>query len=453
MHFIRTIPMTSIFLRFSCAGVLFFAFLGCALSSHAQEKWVLDLEGSVVRCLKANPRMTAVRFEALGAGYGRKSALGSFGPSATAGYGYTRLDHKKPNRDAFTSDDDYYSANFNVHQSLFTGWNILSTYQKASLSEDYSRAKVENVELSLIQSAQENFLGLLKARENVRSATDSVVRLREHLKVTSAFYDVGLKPRLDVLQAEVDLAEAEDDLLKAQNAVDTQTVRLHTLLNLSLDENVTYTGGLEYRPFSIPFADCLAKAYENRPDLLMARKSVEIARKDLTITHSAFYPQIGADFDWASQGDDRYAAGSPLQRTEYSAWSVGVSAQWKFFEWGKTYFAGRQAKQKVAQLESEEAGARQEATFEVKSNHLKIKEAAARISVTRKALEEAREGYRMAVARYQAQVGTNTDVLDAQARVTRSEADLTEALADYQIALSKIFVSMGEKNPSLTTGL
>ena len=106
----------------------------------------------------------------------------------------------------------------------------------------------------------------------------------------------------------------------------------------------------------------------------------------------------------------------------------------------------------MAQLESEEANARQEATFEVKSNHLKIKEAAARISVTRKALEEAREGYRMAVARYQAQVGTNTDVLDAQARVTRSEADLTEALADYQIALSKIFVSMGEKNPSLTTG-
>jgi len=442
----------NISLRILCAGVLFSAFLGCAFLSHAQEKQVFDLEGSVMRCLKANPQMTAVRFESTGAEYGRKSAIGSFGPSATVGYGYTQWDHKKPNRDAFTTDDDYYTASFNAHQDLFTGWRILSTYQKASLSEDYTRAKVENTELSLIQSVQENFLGLLKARENVRSAEAAVLRLREHLKVTSAFYDVGLKPRLDVLQAEVDLAGAENDLLKARNSVDTQTVRLHTLLNLPLDEDVAYTGGLEYRPFSMPFTECLDKAYENRPDLSMARKSVEIARKDAAITYSAFYPQVGADFDWTSKGDDRYAAGSPLQRTEYSAWSIGVSAQWKFFEWGKTYFAARQAKQKVAQLESEEANARQEATFEVKSNHLKIKEAAERISVTRKALEEAREGYRMAVARYQAQVGTNTDVLDAQARVSRSEADLTEALADHQIALSRIFVSMGEKNPSLRTG-
>jgi outer membrane protein TolC len=57
----------------------------------------------------------------------------------------------------------------------------------------------------------------------------------------------------------------------------------------------------------------------------------------------------------------------------------------------------------------------------------------------------------MALARYQAQVGTNIDVLDAQAQLTQSEADLTQALSDYQIALARIFVSMGDKNPGLET--
>jgi outer membrane protein TolC len=57
----------------------------------------------------------------------------------------------------------------------------------------------------------------------------------------------------------------------------------------------------------------------------------------------------------------------------------------------------------------------------------------------------------MALARYQAQVGTNTDVLDAQANVSSSEAQLIQALADYQNALSTLFIAMGEKNAGLVT--
>jgi len=64
-------------------------------------------------------------------------------------------------------------------------------------------------------------------------------------------------------------------------------------------------------------------------------------------------------------------------------------------------------------------------------------------------VEAARESYRMALARYQAQVGTNTDVLDAQAKVSSSEASLSQALSDYQTALSNLYVAMGEKNPPL----
>jgi outer membrane protein len=135
--------------------------------------------------------------------------------------------------------------------------------------------------------------------------------------------------------------------------------------------------------------------------------------------------------------------------TEFSEWSVGVSANWTLWEWGKTYYAVKQAKQNVRSLIAEAENTKQEATFDVKSNHLNIRKAAESIKVNRKAVEAAQEGYRMAVARYQAQVGTNTDVLDAQERLTTAEAGLITALADYRIALSKMFVAMGEQNPAL----
>lgn len=413
------------------------------------ETTVYNMEQAVERALTANPSVQSAMHSQQGAEEGRKSARGSFGPSVSGSYGYTSRDHAKPTEDNPTSEKDLFSAGVTVHQDLFTGWNILSTYQKAALSKDKADASLRNVELTVTGLVQENFLKLLQARENVRAAKDSLARLQEQLKVTTAFYDVGLKPRLDVLQAEVDLAKAEDGLIEAQNFVATQEARLNTLLNLPLDADVDYAGTLDYVPFSLSIDEVMKRAYKGRPDLDIAAKSVDIAIKDEDIVKSAFYPQVGADFKWTSTGDDMAASGSDLMDTEFSEWSVGVSANWTLWEWGKTYYAVKQAKQNVRSLIAEAENTKQEATFDVKSSHLSIRKAAESIKVNRKAVEAAQEGYRMAVARYQAQVGTNTDVLDAQERLTTAEAGLITALADYRIALSKMFVAMGEQNPAL----
>ncbi|WP_461211001.1 TolC family protein [Desulfocurvus sp. DL9XJH121] len=423
--------------------------LAC-LATPASATTVYDLEQAVQRALEANPSMEAARHQYLGAEEGRKAARGAFLPSATVTYGYTRYQRKTTNSFGnYSRDNDVWAATFNIHQPLFAGFNILSNYQKAELTKENAEANVRNAELSLTTSVQQNFLGLLKAREDVRSAEDSVTRLKEQLKVTQAFYDVGLKPRLDVLQAEVDLARAEDTLIAAQNDVATQTVRLNTLLNLDLDADVDYQGDLNYQPFTMEIDEALETAYKDRPDLYMAAKSVDIAVKDKKITDSAFYPQVGFDYDWSTYGNRPIAHGDQYRDTDVSEYSLGVTASWKFWEWGATYYASRQAGENVSALLRTADNTRQEATYEVKVNHLAIRKAAESIRVNKKALEAAQESYRMAKARYQAQVGTNTDVLDAQERLTVAEASLTAALADYKIALSKLYASIGKENPSL----
>ncbi len=90
------------------------------------------------------------------------------------------------------------------------------------------------MELTLISSVQSNFLSLLKARKDVKSGDDSVARLESQLKVITAFYEVGLRPKAEVLDAEVDLATAKQDLLKAQNQVSIQETQLNRLLNIPL---------------------------------------------------------------------------------------------------------------------------------------------------------------------------------------------------------------------------
>lgn len=416
--------------------------LGIAAAALASESY--DMEKSVKRALEANPQMSSARSQVLAAEAGAKSALGAFGPALTAGYTWTHFDKKPSSAGVTTGDQDVFTLDMNVHQPIFTGFTLLSTYEKAVLNKELTQAQLESTELSLIYSVQSNFLALLQARENVRSAEDSVARLKSQLQVINAFYEVGLKPKLDVLQAETDLATAEQTLIKAKNALDTQQARMNTLLGLPLEADVKYEGEFCYFPVNFSLDESLNKAYKNRPDLKIADRSIEMAKKDVTLATSSFYPQVSADFDYYKKGDDAGVSGSRYLRED--SWQTSVGASWKLFEWGKSWQGRKQATETLAKIKSDYDNTKLEASYSVKSNMLAIENAAKRIVSARKGVDSAKENYRMAVARYQAQVGTNTDVLDAQSRLTTAEADLTQAMTDYQTSLAQFYVSIGEKH-------
>ncbi len=437
-----------------------------------------DMEKSVTRSLDAYPQMQSARATLSGAEQSRRQAMANFGPVGTVSYAFQRTDAETISTNSVSlpgnqvlntlngtslstsryvhSRQGYwqnlYQLQLKVTQPIFTGFNLLSTYQKAALKQDYSEANIKYTELSLVKSVQQAFLALLQARANVQSNKDSVARLESQYKVAQAYYDVGLKPRLDVLQAESDLATAEQNLLKAQNSVLVQTAQLNSLLNLPLNQETNYVGELAYLPFTLSIEDCLDTAYKQRPDLSMAVKSVQMAERDVKIAASTFYPQVQAQGTYTKQGNqpdmglkDMSGATTPDTTT------VGISASLQAWDWGSTYFGVQAARENVKKLQADLAKLRLDVGYQVKTCYLNIQDAAKRISVARTALEASKEGYRMAVARYQAQVGTSTDVLDAQSRVSTAETNLTQALTDYQSALADIYVAMGMKNLSLAS--
>ncbi len=414
---------------------------------------VLDLEAAVNMGLERNHSIQAVREALKGTEYGILSARGAFGPRFKTSYAYTRLDETPTARDPgpppreIKDSRNVWTMNFNIYQPLFTGFNILSNFEKSRLRNEQAESQLSRAELELVLEIQNTFLDLLAARESVRVAQDSVTRLESHLNVSQSFYEVGLAPRLDVLQAQVDVAQARQDQISAINVVNNLTARLDMLLNMPPGQEVSYQGELDFRPFNLELDECRALALKNRPDIFIADKSVQIALKDEKIAASSFYPQVGASFDYNRRGDDPTVSGSRLH--DQSEWRTGVQLEWTFFEWGKNYYAHQQAEQSTRQLMEEYQDLLNIVVFEVKSSYLNIDESRQRISVAREALAEARESYRMSQARYEAQVGTNTDVLDAQAKLSGAEANLIRASADYLKALASIYNAMGQKNISL----
>lgn len=422
-----------------------FIFFYCACSGWAAE--TLTMKDAVDAGLRSNPSILAAREALAAADYAVKAAKAAFGPAMSTQYGYSRLDERPQSYGQNVGTLDNWELRFNVHQPLFTGFNLLTSHEKAVLEKEQAASQIDNAELQLITAIQNVFLELLQARENVRSAEDSLVRLRSQLKVSTAFYDVGLRPKLDMLQAEVDVATAEQLLLAARNNVDTRAAQLNTLIGVNVREDVEYVGALEYFPLVLTLEDCLQRAVQNRPDLLIARQTVMVAEKDVVLAGVPYYPQVGADFNYVRAGEDALVQGGEYHSP--SEWNAQIGMKWTFFEWGKTYYGEKQAQRNVSRLVQEYQNLENEALFEVKKNVLQIEETEKRIAAAKQGLVAAKESYRMAVARYEAQVGTNADVLDAQAAQTQAEAVLNGVLSAYGQAVAGLFGSMGEKNPGL----
>lgn len=435
--------------RLLAAGRISLCLILLLLPVAAQGKEVYPLQRAVETALDRNFTIKAAEAGHKGSMEGTRASRSAFGPVVGTGYDYNRRQHSVGSSGRL-QDKELFAWRVSLDQNVFSGFATLADYQKAALQEESSRAGINQARLELIHTVQEHFFNYLRAQRNVVSAKDALERLQSQRESSQAFYDVGVSPRIDVLQAEVDVSNAESALLVAENSVETERARLNTLLLLPLDADVEYKGKLEYIPFSRSLDACLQQAYRRRPDLIIAEKSVQIAEKDIDKAKSGFYPTVTAQASWGTQGNNALAAGSPQMRTRFNEWTVGVYGEWSVFEWGKTYFETRQATHNRSRVRAEADNLRQEVGFTIKERTLAMAEAAKRIKVEQKAVEQASEAYRMASARYRQQVGTMTDVLDAQAKLSLAEAALAGSLADYNIALSSLFTVMGEENPGLS---
>lgn len=410
------------------------------------------MDAAVHHALEYNPSLGETEAAARASEEGKKSSLGELFPSFSTSYGYSfyrqttspamRIGSSVPERGTYTWSGE-------VRQLIFDGLKTLGTYQRQVLQAESDKASLRQAELETTGTVQEYFISYLCALENVRSQRESVARLKDQLEITAAFNEVGLRPRLDVLQAQVDLGTAERELITQENTRDTSQAKLNTLLGLPATASVTYQGTLITPEFRRSLEECLEQAYRLRPDLYIGYKAVEMAVKDRLIARSGYYPQVEAYYGITSAGNtpDLQRAGD--NSSSSTTWEVGASLSWTVFQWGTTYFADQQAGWLVARARSAARGLMLDAGYDVKEKYLFLREAEKRILVARQNVAQAREAYDSALAQYREQVGTNFDVLDASSKLLSAEVELTAAKGDYLTSLSRLYIAIGEFNPDL----
>jgi outer membrane protein len=439
-------------------GLSLFFFVGAmvipnavGLTAETQEGGPLfTLKQSIDIALERNLDLQMAREEVQAAREGKKEARTAFLPALKGEYAYRRPSEVPfvvfEGRRIDVADQNQYQFTGTVEQPLFAGFANLSNYQLAKLGLDVAEIQLVRARFDLILQVKEAYFDILTAERIKEVAGQSVEQLQAELETAQNFYDVGMSPKIDVLDAEVRLAQAQQELIRAENALRIAKARFNTILRRPIDDGVAVVDMLSDEPYKRSYESCLETALKNRPELMEAEKSVASAEKEITLVKSAYYPYVALSANYYRAGDGPAVNGSEYEDREN--WDVAAVASMTFFEWGKTRFAASQKRARLRQAEEALEQVKDVVRLDVKTSYLNLQAAEENIGVAKKSVGSAEENFRISKERYREQVATATEVLDAQTRLTEAKTNYTSALAEFNVAKARLIRAMGIEDES-----
>ena len=311
---------------------------------------------------------------------------------------------------------------------------------EAKAGSRVASGELERVRDLVVQNVRQAYFSLLQARRLVGVADAALARSELNLRSARGFFDVGTKPKSDVTRAEVEVANARVDVIRARNLVRLSETSLANALGLEATVPIEIEDTLTYEPVTLDSTQLLAEALGNRPELRQSQAQLDAARAQLSGAKARYLPDLtvlgtaGTSSDDAVVSTDGFA--SSLNFAD--SWSITGQLTWNLFE---GFFTQARVKETQALVETARAnydGTELQVRLEVEQAYIAVVEAAERYGATEKAVESAQENLRLAQGRYDAGVGTILELTEAQLSLTNAEADSVRAVTDYRVGLATL---------------
>lgn len=345
-----------------------------------------------------------------------------------------------------------FGNNLSVTIPLYTGGKVEGNIDVAKLGKTNAQEDILRVEQATKYSAIEGYYGLLAYQELQGVYHEAVDNLQGHLDNVQAQYNVGTKAKVDVLSSDVSLANAKTTAITADNNVAIAESNLNNILGLPLETKLNLADHqLPFDTYNISLQEATDYAMKYRPEVLQAAIAVQQAERNIDIADAGNKPTV------AITGGNNWADNTfPGIDANKRSWNIGAGVTYNFYDGGATKAKVNQAKQDLLVARETEQKTREAVQLEVKQAYLNIRSAAQKVEETQTVVDQAHENYRIQNIRYQAGVGINLDVLDAQLSLNEAQVNHIQALYDYNVGIAKleqvmgVDVESGVIHPSLT---
>jgi outer membrane protein TolC len=282
---------------------------------------------------------------------------------------------------------------------------------------------------------------------------DSVGVFEQELKGEQENFNAGIVGKLNVQRAEVALANERPDLFNAQTDLKNSYLRLSELLGTDLAPGAQappfeISGQLEYRPNYPDLNDCLARADANRGIIKSKAKDIEIEDRQYVLDRSETRPHVRA-----FSGYEIYSERDPDVGPEFNYGGViGINATWNIFDGFATRGRMQATRARREAAVQALAAARRSVASEVRSAFFDLQQADRVLESETKNLQTADQALDMARENFAAGLGTQLDVLQAAADVTRTRTTRLSAIYLHNVALARLSHACASTTEALNFG-
>ncbi len=421
----------------------------CACVALAAEPWTL--QQSLDYALAHNPDARIAQQRIAAAQAGLEQANSAFWPRLQLQSSYTRTNNPMLAFGSILNQQSYSSAldfnnvpatdNFNVKGivtvPLYRGGKSIADQQYAEANTAAAQQDSAAVRNELSFEVTRGFHTVLKTRHFIRAAEAAVDSFAANLDIARKRLDGGTLLKSEVLDLEVRLAQAREDLVRARNA---NTLAKRALRNLLGIEEGDFIVADTAPVVAVPDAGDFLR----RPELAAAHERESAAQAQVRSAKSGYQPRVSAfgsldyDYGWVTDGDGQ-------------SYTAGVMAQWDLWDGYSTRAKVREANANLEAAREEQRKLRLALDFEIEQAQLNVEAANERLAVTSKTVDQAAESASLTRSRFEQGLALSIQLIDSEtallaARIRRSEAESDQRIA--VAALRKALALPQLDNPS-----
>ena len=344
--------------------------------------------------------------------------------------GATEQEVRQAVEEQFTNTE---SATFNFNNDLTLGWNIynggarsaqINTAEKQLRSAELGLKTA--IEVSTFETSRD-YYGLQDSDAQVEIEQASVEDAQQTLKDAQLLERAGLGTRFDVLRAEVELAQARQRRSTAKANQNISRRQLAETINVAHDTELSTADKIEEAGvWELSLPESIVRAFKNRAELEQLLLEREIGDEQRKLALSQVRPTLSANAAYALNNDFEN------DDVDFNdSYQVGLNLQWRLFDGGAARAAARQSEKDIEIAETQFTNQRNQIRFDVEQAFFQLESNKRNIGTATKEVELAQESLRLARLRFQAGVGTQTDVIDAQTQLTTARGNLLSSIIQY----------------------
>lgn len=336
---------------------------------------------------------------------------------------------------------NFWSFGATLSQLVYDFGQTSGRWRAALASADAQRSSERATLNQVLLGVRTAFFNARAGKDLVGVARDNLANQDLHLRQTEGFVRAGTRPPIDLAQARTDRANAEVQLINAQNAYETEKAQLNQAMGVEgptdydvADDVLPPVEGEEQG-----IDPLLAQALKQRPDFASLAQQARAQELTLGAVRGGYFPALGV-----STGITDY--GQSLSSTVWN-WNATATLTWNIFQGGLTRALSQEAQANLDAAQAQIAALQQQIRVDVEQARLAVRAARQSLAAAGEALVNARERLRLAEGRYRTGAGSAIELGDAQVALTTAAAQRVQAEYNLSISRAQLLRALGVEPP------